>query len=144
MNHSRFHSACFLFLSTCLVFPSIVRAQEVSPELLQMALDAYRQQQEERQDPEILPAIKVDPKLVGKKVVVLDRRGRHHRGELLEVGKVALSLAVAGDVVKIPIAEVASIKPDKKMKARDWFYLTALAAIVTFIVIVVAEARGEG
>ncbi len=98
--------SCFLSVVLVLLLASPAWAQEVSPGLLKIAIEAYQQQ---REQPELLPRAKVDPKLVGKKVKVHCRDGRIYEGKLVELTRELLRIDGNGRLETVSLGEVSSV-----------------------------------
>ncbi len=98
--------------------------------------------------PEPQPPVRVDPKLVNKKVVVRLRDGQVYKGKLLEIAKEALRLKVKGRLETLQRAEVSSVElqPQQPSKRRKVLLVTAVVVGIGFLIgaIVAAAVTGEG
>jgi hypothetical protein len=103
-------------------------AQNVSPALLQAAQAAYQQEQQE--EPQLLPLAEVDPKLVGKKVEVHYRDGRTVKGKLTELTPDFIELERQGQIDQIPLSQVARVSQQKSTARRTWIIVGVSAAAV--------------
>jgi len=123
-----------LSLVLALSLASPLTAQDVSPALLQAALEAYQQGQQKK--PEILPLAQVDPNLVGKKVVVYYHDGRQERGKLLQLTAEKIQLQTRAGAHEIPLAEVGSVQKQPSRAGRNAMiiWLVGLGVFVTLIV----------
>ena len=112
-------------------------AQQLSPALLQAAQEACRQQQQE--EPKILPLAKVDPKLVGKKVVVHCRDGRIYKGKLLDLERDSLRLRVGKRTQQLSLSEVATVVEAQPCYRGVLKIAIIAGAIVAALAILAAE-----
>lgn len=110
-----------------------VWAQEVSPEFLQIAIEAY--QQRNPQHAEALLQAKVDPKLVGKKVVVRTRDGRILAGKLLEVEPDLLLLRLGRRTEQLSLREVFSVEKQPLNKWKIAVIVYVVVATVTVLTV---------
>ncbi len=110
-------------------------AQEVSPALLQAAEAAYEQQQQE--EPQLLPAAKrdpklppanVDPRLVNKKVRVYWRDGRVSEGKLLDVGPAYIRLKAEQATEEISLTDIARV--EKAGRSKAWLTVAIVGLAV--------------
>ncbi len=134
----RFFHALSILLIVAIVSPAW--AQEVSPKLLQMAMEAYQQQQEEQSQPQILRPARVDPKLVGKKVVVRTRDGRILAGKLLEVEPDFLLLRWGRRTEQLSLREVFSVE---KQPLNKWKIAVIVYVVVATVTVLTVDYRTQ-
>jgi hypothetical protein len=129
-----------LSLTLALVLASPVAAQEVSPALLQAAWEAY--QQEQHKKAQILSPVQVDPKLVGKKVVVYYLDGRVKKGQLAEVVSGMIRLKVGKSVEEIFLDQVSRVE---KQTGKAWrnAMIIGFVGFGAFLIVVVSIALTE-
>ncbi|MCH6553661.1 MAG: hypothetical protein IH789_09260 [Acidobacteria bacterium] len=106
-----------------------VAPPEVSPALLQAVEEAYQQQQQE--EPQILPPAQVDLKLVGKKVVIYCWDGRVYKGKLLDLASDHLSVRTRRrGVQELSLIEVTTVEQQESRARRAWRALKITGIVV--------------
>jgi len=130
------HQAPTYFLIVILAVGLVIQsaAQQVSPALLKAAQEAYQQQQ--REQPQILARVKVDPKLVGKKVIVYTRDGKVLKGKLVQLGSDSMRLRIPSEdrIEELPLNNIAWVE---RQPASSKPALTVLAVVATIAIIYV-------
>lgn len=117
-------------------------SQEVTPVLPERSLDASAQEQEN--EAERLSPLRVDPKLVGKKVVVYCRDGRAYQGKLLELTPTSLRLGIDNRVQELAYNEVGAVQRKQQNIWKTIFILNVVGGAIATLVIVLALVGGEG
>jgi len=130
----------------------------LSPLLLSAAKQAYKARHEtypsilpaayvrqpasngEEQKPGELPPTRVDPQLVGKKVLVHCRDARLYKGKLLELDADFIRVQIATGIEHLSLTDIALVERQPGL-SKAWVAVAiASAAIVVGWVVVIAQA----